>query len=118
MQFKTLVRPEHLNHNQCLFGGYMLLWVDEYSYIAAMEEFPSCRFVTRAVEAASFSQGVPDGSILTFDIERARLGNSSVTYAVNVTSMELPAGTQREVFQTHVTMCCIDENGNKKRLPR
>ena len=70
MLFKTLVRAEHLNHNQCLFGGYMLLWVDEYAFIAATEEFPSARFVTRAMEAAAFEESVSDGSILTFQLER------------------------------------------------
>ena len=30
MQFKTLVRQEHLNQYGNLFGGYMLLWVDEF----------------------------------------------------------------------------------------
>src|SRR5574344_538715 len=48
MQFNTLVRSEHLNHNGKLFGGYMLLWVDEYAYIAAITEYPGARFVTRA----------------------------------------------------------------------
>ena len=66
MQFKTLIRPEHLNHNGHLFGGYMLLWVDEYAYIAAMEEFPDARFVTRAMDSVSFTQSVSNGDVNIF----------------------------------------------------
>lgn len=117
MQFHTLVRPEHLNHNGNLFGGYMLLWVDEYAYIAAIKEYPEAHFVTRAMDAASFTRGVGLGAVLTFDVKADNVGRTSVTYAVDVTAMELPSGTEQEVFSTHVTMCNTDANGNKKTLP-
>ena len=70
MLFKALVRPEHLNQHGKLFGGYMLRWVDEYAYIAALEDYPRARFVTRAIEAASFTRGVDCGALLTFDVTR------------------------------------------------
>ena len=117
MQFKTLVRPEHLNHNGCLFGGYMLLWVDEFAYIAALEEFPDGRFVTRAIEAASFTQSVINGDVLTFDVTRVKTGTTSVTYSVDVTAMEVPSGDRHNVFRTNVTMCNTDGYGNKAPLP-
>ena len=63
MQFKTLVRPEHLNQHGNLFGGYMLLWVDEFAYLAAIEDYPCVSFVTRAMEAVSFTQSVKLGSV-------------------------------------------------------
>lgn len=117
MQFKKLVRPEHLNHNGKLFGGYMLLWVDEYAYIAALEDYPMAHFVTRGIEAASFTQGVSDGSVLTFDVNRCQVGTTSVTYAIEVTSMDFPSGQKRKVFCTHVTMCNTGSDGNKAALP-
>ncbi len=117
MDFKTLVRTEHLNHNHCLFGGYMLLWVDEYAFIAATEEFPSAHFVTRAMEAASFEESVSDSSILNFHLERVKTGRTSVTYLVTVTAMDLPTGAQRQVFQTRVTMCNVGPDGQKRPLP-
>ena len=118
MLFKTLVRAEHLNHNQCLFGGYMLLWVDEYAFIAATEEFPSARFVPRAMEAAAFEESVSDGSILTFQLERVHAGTTSVTYLVTVIATEVPGGTRRQVFQTKVTMCNVGPDGRKRPLPQ
>jgi len=117
MQFKTLVRVEHLNHHKFLFGGYMLQWVDEYVYIAATQDFPQAHFVTRAMDAVSFTQGVLLGSVLTFDITQVKRGMTSVTYAVDVTAMTFPSGEVRNVFNTHVTMCNIDETGHKQPLP-
>jgi len=118
MQFKTLVRPEHLNHNGCLFGGYMLLWVDEFAYITALEEFPHGRFVTRAIETALFTQGVSNGEVLTFDVTRVKTGTTSVTYSVNVSALEVPSGETHNVFQTNVTMCNTDGYGHKAPLPK
>ena len=117
MQFKTLVRPEHLNHNGHLFGGYMLLWVDEYAYIAAMEDFPGARFVTRAMDSVSFTESVSNGDVITFDINRLKMGHTSVTYSVDVTALGVPTGIRRDVFHTNVTFCNTDGNDNKALLP-
>ena len=117
MLFKKLVRPEHLNHHGTLFGGYMLLWVDEYAYIAALEEFPTVKFVTRAMEPASFATGVPCGAILTFAVERTHVGRTSVTYQVTVSARGLSETKSAPVFRTGVTMCAIDGHGRKTPLP-
>ena len=117
MQFKALVRPEHLNQHGKLFGGYMLRWVDEYAYIAALEDHPRARFVTRAIEAASFTRGVDCGALLTFDVTRLRSGTSSVTYQVHVSARNMDGDRAAEVFNTCVTLCAIDETGKKTPLP-
>ena len=96
----------------------MRLWVDEYAFIAATEEFPSARFVTRAMEAAAFEESVSDGSILTFQLERVHAGTTSVTYLVTVIATEVPGGTRRQVFQTKVTMCNVGPDGRKRPLPQ
>ena len=117
MQFKALVRPEHLNQHGKLFGGYMLRWVDEYAYIAALEDYPRGRFVTRASEAASFTRGVECGALLTFDVTRRRSGTTSVTYQVHVSARNMGSENSAEVFKTCVTLCAIDETGKKTPLP-
>ena len=117
MQFRTLVRPEHLNQHGRLFGGYMLHWVDEYAYIAAIEDHPGCRLVTRAMDAVSFTRGVECGALLTFDVTPLRRGSSSVTYRVSVSARNQDGRDAGEVFNTCVTLCAIDEAGKKTPLP-
>lgn len=117
MKFKTLVRPEHMNQHGSLFGGYMLLWVDEYAYIAALEDHPGGRFVTRGMEAAVFSHPVACGALLTFDVTRVRSGYSSVTYLVEVSARNPAENHETPVFRTNVTLCTVDETGHKAPLP-
>jgi acyl-CoA hydrolase len=117
MDFYTLVRPEHLNHYGYLFGGSMLKWVDEYAYIAALREFPSCRLVTRAMDAASFTQSVNNGALLRFRVSRTRLGRTSATYRVKVVARDFQAADVYPVFEISVTMVSITQDGRKSPLP-
>jgi len=117
MDFFTLIRPEHLNHYGYLFGGSLLKWVDEYAYIAALREFPTCRLVTRAMDAASFSQSVNNGALLRFRVQRARLGKTSVTYKVTVVARDFETGDTYQVFEISVTMVAINDKGVKTPLP-
>jgi acyl-CoA hydrolase len=117
MEFYTIVRPEHLNHYGYLFGGNMLKWVDEYAYIAALREFPSCRFVTRAMDSASFTQSVNNGALLSFKVSRVHLGSTSVRYKVEVRARNLQEQSCHEVFNITVTLVAIDRNGQKQVLP-
>ena len=50
METHRLVRPKDLNQYGHLFGGRLLAWVDEDSWIAASLEFPGSRFVTMAMD--------------------------------------------------------------------
>ena len=118
MQFKTLVRQEHLNQYGNLFGGYMLLWVDEFAYLAAIEDYPCVRFVTRAMEAVSFTQSVKLGAVLTFTVTRKKTGNTSVTYDVNVTARDVSSCETYPAFHTSVTLCAITQDGKKTPLPQ
>jgi len=118
MQFKALVRQEHLNPHGNLFGGYMLLWVDEFAYLAAIEEFPCVNFVTRAMEAVSFTQSVKLGAVLTFTVTRKRIGTTSVTYDVNVMARDVSSREPYQAFRTSVTLCAITEDGQKRPLPK
>ena len=118
MDFRTLVRQEHLNQHGNLFGGYMLLWVDEYAYLAAIEDYPCVRFVTRAMDAVSFTQSVKLGAVLTLTVTRARIGNTSVTYDVNVSARDISAHEPYQAFHTSVTLCAVTEDGQKCPLPK
>lgn len=110
METHRLVLPGDLNHFGFLFGGRLLAWIDEASWIAASLEFPDRRFVTKAMATVEFHHGVKEGSILRIDCTRDKLGTTSVTYAVNVYH---EATCTDAIFSTKVTFVCVDEGGNK-----
>ena len=118
METFTVIRPEHLNSSGHLFGGQMLSWVDEYSWLAATRDFPACAFVTRAMTDVAFRRQVPSGAILRFSIFLERLGVTSVTYGVDVDATPVGGAVAERVFSTRVVLVNIDTHGAKCPIPR
>lgn len=112
----NFVRPEHLNHHGSLFGGQLLLWVDEFAWMAAAKDFPGHSFVTRAMDRIEFKNPVTSGTILRFHSEETSRGKSSVTYLVQVYEDIKSSGSELLIFSTSVTFVSIDDNGNKKEI--
>jgi acyl-CoA hydrolase len=117
MQTYKLVLPEHLNHAGFLFGGNLLKWVDEAAYMAARLDYPACEFVTVAMNQVMFKQRVELGSILKFEVLRARVGNTSVDYAVTVRKSGGITPSDTVIFSTTATFVHIDSSGQKQPLP-
>jgi acyl-CoA hydrolase len=117
MENFRLVLPEHLNHFGYLFGGHLLLWVDEISWIAASLDYPGCHFVTIGMDRVEFRRPVHQGAILRFDVNRGAVGRTSVQYTVNVFADDIDSGREESVFSTHVTFVCLDGEGRKTALP-
>ncbi len=115
METYKLVMPENLNHFGYLFGGYMLMWVDEIAWMAATLEYPSFTFVTIGMDKVEFRRSVRQGTILRFRTEQTQTGRTSATYQVDVSS---GAGSQigQSIFSTNVTLVRVDESGNKVPL--
>lgn len=114
----VIVRPEHLNHHGYLFGGQMLLWVDELAWLTASRDFPHCRMVTVAMDSAQFRHSAPSGAILRFHILPVRQGNTSITYGVEVLADEPGGDEEKSIFYTTVTLVRVDDEGRKTPLPR
>ncbi len=110
MENHRLVLPGDLNQYGFLFGGKLLAWVDEASWIAASLDFPGCHFVTVGMDRVEFHRSVREGTILTIRSELRREGRTSVTYAVEVADRE---AANRGIFATNVTFVRVDESGNK-----
>lgn len=116
MDTYTLVRPEHLNHHGVLFGGQLLKWVDELAWLCASRSYPGATLVTAGMDKIQFRQRVVSGSILRFQIEQTRHGESSLTYSVDVYADAPGAHVELHVFNTLVTFVNIDEQGQKQKL--
>lgn len=112
MENHRLVLPEHLNQYGFLFGGYLLMWVDEIAWMAASLDYPDCHFVTVGMNEVAFHRSVREGSILRFETARKRAGTTSATYSVRVLREET------EIFSTEVTQVRVDDRGNKLALPK
>ncbi len=115
METHRLILPGDLNKFGFLFGGRLLAWVDEASWIAASLDFPTCKFVTVGMDRVEFHHSVREGTILEIQCERSRTGRTSVTYAVQVRDGR---GPSTPIFSTQVTFVSVDETGKKQPLPK
>ncbi|MCW8824919.1 MAG: acyl-CoA thioesterase [Gammaproteobacteria bacterium] len=118
MENYKLVLPENLNHYGYLFGGNMLKWVDESAYVAARLDYPDFEFVTVALNRVEFNQRVDVGSILKFDVQRSRLGSSSIDFTVTVKEEGNIKNLGQVLFSTTITFVSVDHEGNSVPLPR
>ena len=113
MENHRLVLPGDLNHYGYLFGGRLLAWIDEASWIAASLDYPQCHFVTVAMATVEFHHNVREGTILTIHCERTREGTTSVTYAVTVWDRKARLDP---IFTTAVTFVRVGADGRKLPL--
>jgi len=113
METHRLVLPGDLNQYGFLFGGRLLAWIDEASWIAASLNYPHCQFVTVAMDTVEFHHSVRDGTILKISCIREREGNTSTTYAVRVTDEKAGGGL---IFSTLVTFVSVDDEGRKRSI--
>jgi uncharacterized protein (TIGR00369 family) len=113
METHRLVLPGDLNHYGFLFGGRLLAWIDEASWIAASLAYPDCQFVTVAMDTVEFHHSVREGTILTITCRQSRVGATSVTYAVAVFDRK---ARPEPIFSTNVTFVRVDPAGRKLPL--
>lgn len=116
MESYKVVRPEHLNHYGYLFGGFLLKWVDEISWIAASRDHPGCHFVTVAMDQVEFRRSVREGTVLRFQAGEAQRGRTSTRYRVEVYADDLETGAEHAIFSTHVSFVCLDAAGGKVEI--
>ena len=114
METHRLVLPGDLNQFGYLFGGQLLGWIDEASWIAASLDFPECRFVTVGMDEVVFRHSVREGTILMISSEKVSQGETSVTYQVEVRRGR--AEEKEPIFSTKVTFVNLGEDGEKKSL--
>jgi len=118
MENHKLVLPEHLNQFGYLFGGNLLKWVDEFAWMAASLDYHGCHFVTIGLDKVEFRKSVKGGTILKFNAEKTKTGNSSVQYYVSVYRGNSSSDDRALIFSTNVTFVRIDQEGKKIPLPK
>lgn len=108
-----LVMPEDMNHYGFLFGGKLLMWIDEIAWIAVSGDYPGYHFVTVGMSEVTFKKSVHPKSVLRFDVRKIRVGRTSVTYHVDVFSRPVDLSTEDQVFHTDISFVRVDDSGRK-----
>lgn len=111
-----IVRPNHLNGANRLFGGILMQWIDEVAGIVA-KRHSMCNVTTASVDNLTFLHGAYQNDMIVIKGKVIYVGTSSMEVCVD-TYVETNLGERKHINHAHFTMVALDENDKPVRVPR
>ena len=111
-----IVRPNHLNAANRLFGGVLMQWIDEVAGIVA-KRHSNCKVTTAAVDNLTFLHGAYQNDMIVIKGKLTWVGSTSMEVCVK-TYVESLDGSRRLINQAYVVMVALDENEKPTRVPK
>ena len=111
-----LVRPNHLNGANRLFGGILMQWIDEVAGIVAKRHSMS-NVTTASVDNLTFLSGAYNGDMVVIKGKMTWVGFSSMEVCVD-TYVENRLGNRERINNAHFMMVALDENDRPVKVPR
>lgn len=111
-----IVRPNHLNGANRLFGGILMQWIDEVAGIVA-KRHSQCNVTTAAVDNLMFLHGAYQNDLIVIKGKLTWVGNSSMEVCVD-TYVETPAGQRDHINNAHFIMVALDKQDMPVKVPR
>ena len=110
-----LVRPNHLNGANRLFGGILMQWIDEVAGIVAKRHAMS-NVTTASVDNLTFLQGAYQGDMVVIKGKLTWVGSTSMEVCVD-TYVESPSGQRHRINNDHFMMVALDKDDKPVRVP-
>ena len=111
-----IVRPNHLNGANRLFGGILMQWIDEVAGIVA-KRHSMCNVTTASVDNLTFLHGAYQNDMVVIKGKLTWVGNSSMEVCVD-TYVESLNGERHRINNAHFMMVALDESGKPATVPR
>ena len=111
-----IVRPEHLNGANRLFGGILMQWIDEVAGIVAKRHSMG-NVTTASVDNLTFLHGAYQNDLIVIKGKLTWVGSSSMEVCVDTYVENLRGGRQR-INNAHFMMVALDENDKPAQVPR
>lgn len=111
-----IVRPNHLNGANRLFGGILMQWIDEVAGIVA-KRHSMCNVTTASVDNLTFLHGAFQNDMVVIKGKLTWVGNSSMEVCVD-TYVESLNGERHRINNAHFMMVALDESGKPAAVPR
>lgn len=115
LTIRTLAMPADTNPAGDIFGGWVMSQMDIAGAIAAIERSQG-RVVTVAVEAMTFIAPVKVGDILCVYTTIERVGNTSVTVAMEAWARRNRLAERVKVTDGRFVYVALDEDGRKRAI--
>ena len=111
-----IVRPNHLNGANRLFGGILMQWIDEVAAIVAKRHCNG-NVTTASVDNLTFLRGAYNNDMVVIKGKMTWVGNSSMEVCVD-TYVENHQGERQRINNAHFMMVALDEEDKPVRVPR
>lgn len=117
LTIRTLAMPADTNPAGDIFGGWVMSQMDIAGAIAAVEVARG-RVATVAVEAMTFIAPVKVGDILCVYTTVERIGNTSITVSIEAWARRNRLYDRVKVTDGRFIYVALDEQGQKRVIPR
>lgn len=111
-----IVRPNHLNGANRLFGGILMQWIDEVAGIVA-KRHSMCNVTTASVDNLTFLHGAYQNDMIVIKGKLTWVGTSSMEVCVD-TYVETLDGQRDRINNAHFMMVALDENNKPVPVPK
>ena len=111
-----IVRPNHLNGANRLFGGFLMQWIDEVAGIVA-KRHAMTNVITASVDNLTFVRGAFQNEMVVIVGKLTWVGTSSMEVLVK-TYVENIKRERSLINKAYLVMVSIDENDKPVRVPR
>lgn len=111
-----IVRPNHLNGANRLFGGILMQWIDEVAGIVA-KKHSMTNVITASVDNLTFLKGAYQNEMVVIKGKMTWVGSSSMEVCVD-TYVENMKGERNRINNAHFMMVALDENDKPVPVPR
>ena len=113
---KKIVMAKDIGIHGNLFGGTLMAWIDEAAAAFATEYCYTPNMVTVRVGEFIFKKPLKAGQHIRIYAEVTKLGNTSITLAMEAYKYSLYSGEETLVCSTNTTFVRIDDDGTPKPI--
>ena len=117
LAIQTLAMPAHTNSGGDIFGGWLVSQMDLAAGIMA-KRVTRGRAVTIAIHTMTFLKPVHVGNLVSCYVNLVKMGNTSLTIAVEVWTEELASEKKNKVTEGTFVFVAIDANGKSREIPK
>lgn len=110
-----IVRPNHLNGADRLFGGILMQWIDEVAGLVA-KRHARTNVTTASVDNLRFLKGAYQNDVLVLIGKLTYVGTTSMEVRVD-TYAEDTQGLRRPINRAYFSMVALDENDRPVKVP-
>ncbi len=111
-----IVRPNHLNGANRLFGGILMQWIDEVAGIVA-KRHSMRNVITASIDNLRFIKGAYQNEMVVIVGRLTYVGSTSMEVRVD-TYVENRAGVRTAINRAYFVMVALDENDKPVPVPK